>query len=98
MAQARSCIYSVLSRVRKTCALDDVTVIVAPPTDAGVERGNQPVLRRVFMAGNGLVHRGSLSHDGGATGGDAGFEAVQTSSAVFDPTWFSPRGIVGCES
>lgn len=52
----------------------DMTVVVAPPSNAGVERVNQPVLDRVVMAAYGLTHLGALVHDRGATGPDDGFE------------------------
>jgi hypothetical protein len=71
----------------------DVTVSVAPPAHAGGERVHPPVLRRVCLAGHGLMSRGALAQDSGATRGDAGFEPVPTSSALATRRGF-PHGVV----
>ena len=54
----------------------DMTVVVAPPSNTGVERVNEPVLDRVVVAANGLAQLGALVHDRGATGRDDGFEPM----------------------
>jgi hypothetical protein len=58
-----------------------------------VERVNELVLGRVFMADQGLAQLGALSHDGRATGCDARFEPMQAASAIATRLGF-PDGIL----
>jgi hypothetical protein len=79
------------------CAKDpctgDLPVIIAPPLNAGGERGTQRALFRVLVAGDGLVHWGPLSSASGVTGSDEGFAPMQTSSAIATRLGF-PHGML----
>ena len=70
-----------------------MTVIVAPPANARVERVNQLALGRVIVAANGLAQLGALVHDRGATGRDDGFEPMQAASAISTRLGF-PHGVM----
>jgi hypothetical protein len=85
-------IQRVIQAAKDLCT-GDMTVIVAPPANAGVERVNEPVLDRVVMAANGLTQLGALIHDRGATGRDDGFEPMQATLAISTRLGF-PHGVM----